>query len=478
MATPDDTHDGPPADATVELERLRGENDALRSRLDTRARWRRWLTIVLVVLTTISVVGTTIAVWAHATVFDTDTFMETVQPALDDPALYEAFSERATDEIITALAVEVRVAETLDGIDEYLSDALLDAVDISDRGQAILDRFDRPSLAVLAGPIADQVNTRIEAIVDSFFTSEEFRARFPDLVRQSHVAVVALVRNDLAELPNVYIEDGDVRLNLTPIIAEALRRVATEIRDFLPDVALPDVISNQVDEGREQIAAALRAELPEDFGQVTLFSEQRLSDVQDAAGRLDRLVWALVALTMILAISTIAFSATRRRTTIQLSLAVAGGLVIGLVALRRIEALILEQITSANGLDAARTVLGEVVGSLRTVTLSIVIGGIAVALIAYITGRPAWLTNLAGRWRHATEGSPQGSDVDRWVSGHHDLLVVAGVAVAVVTLFMWGVGLASIIVIAGGLALYLWAIASARRRVPAAPETQDHMQDQ
>jgi hypothetical protein len=290
--------------------------------------------------------------------------------------------------------------------------------------------------------------------------------------------VVALVRNDLAELPNVYIENGDVRLNLTPIIADALRRVATEIRDFLPDITLPDVISNQVDEGREQIAAALRAELPEDFGQVTLFSEQRLSEVQDAASRLDRLVWALVALTIVLAISTIAFSATRRRTTIQLSLAVAGGLVIGIGALRRIESLILEQITSANGLAAAQAVLGEVVGSLRTVTLFVVIGGIAVALIAYITGRPAWLTNLAGRWRNATDGSPQGSEFDRWVSAHHDLLIVAGVTVGVATLFVWGVGLASIIVVAGGLALYLWAIASARRRVPAAPETQDHMQDQ
>ncbi len=472
MVTPDGTDDQATADPESELDRLRDENNALRSRLDTRSRWRRWLTVVLVILTTVSVVGTTVAVWAHETVFDTDLFMETVQPALDDPALYEAFSERVTDEAITALDVEARVSVTLTAVDEYLSQALLDAIDISERGQAVLDRFERPSLAVLAGPIADQINARIAMIVDALFTSEEFKARFPDLVRQAHTAVVALVRNDLAELPNVYIAEGNVRLNLTPIIAEAIRRVATEIREFLPDIAVPDVISDRADEGRQQLAAAVRAELPEDFGQVTLFSEQKLADIQDVARRLDRLVWGLVALTVVLAVTTIAFSATRRRTTIQLALAVAGGMVIGVVAVRRLESLILEQITSANGLAAARNVLTEVVGSLRTVALLVVVGGVVVALIAYLLGRPTWLGNLAERWRQTTAASPDGSDLERWISAHHDLLVIVGILVAVVTLFLWGIDLASVMVISGGLSLYLWAIAGARGPTPDGSDTQ------
>ena len=135
MVTPDGTDDQATADPESELDRLRDENNALRSRLDTRSRWRRWLTVVLVILTTVSVVGTTVAVWAHETVFDTDLFMETVQPALDDPALYEAFSERVTDEAITALDVEARVSVTLTAVDEYLSQALLDAIDISERAK-------------------------------------------------------------------------------------------------------------------------------------------------------------------------------------------------------------------------------------------------------------------------------------------------------------------------------------------------------
>lgn len=457
-----DLPDAAPTDAEVTM--LRAENDALRSRLTARARWRRWLSIVLVFLTVLSVVATTVAVWAHETVFDTDRFMETVQPALDDPALYDAMSERVSDEIVLALDVETRVAAILTGVDEYLSQTLLDAIDVSERGQAILDRVERPSLALLAVPIADAVNTRIAETVDAFITSDGFKARLPELVRQAHIASVSLVRNDLAELPNVYVENGAVRLNLTPIITDALRRVAAEVGDFLPNLTLPDAISNRVDEGRQQLADAVEAELPEDFGQVSLFSEQNLTDVQDVARRLDRLVWALVLLTIILAVATVAFSPTRRRTTIQVTLGTIGGLAIGVVAVRRLESAILEQITNPNGLAAGRALLAEVIGSLRSVALAVVLIAALVALVAYLSGQPAWLTKVSAGWKRAVAPSPEGSDLDRWVSAHHDLLRLAGVAVAVVVLFGWGLTLISVIVIAGVLALYLWALASAQHR--------------
>ena len=134
------------------------------------------------------------------------------------------------------------------------------------------------------------------------------------------------------------------------------------------------------------------------------------------------------------------------------------------MAVRRLESFILEQITDANGLAAARNVLTEVVGSLRTVALLVVVGGVVVALIAYLLGRPTWLGNLAERWRQTTAASPDGSDLERSISAHHDLLVIVGILVAVVTLFLWGIDLASVMVISGGLSLYLWAIARARDR--------------
>jgi hypothetical protein len=464
MANPNGTVDqGSPA-SDADVEQLRRENEALRSRLATRMRWRRWLTVVLVFLTALSVVATTVAVWAHETVFDTDRFMETVQPALDDPALYAALSERVSDEIVVALGLEDRISATLTGVDEYLSQTLLEALDVSDRGRAVLDRVDRPSLGVLAAPIAGALETRIAEIVDSFVTSDEFRARFTSLVEQAHAAGVALLRNDFVELPNVYIENGEVRLNLVPAITDALRRVAAEITGFLPDVTLPDVISDGVDQGRQQLAEAVNAQLPEDFGQVTLLSEQKLVAAQDAAHRLDQFVWLLVLLSIILVVVTVAVSPTRRRTVIQLSLGVAAGLVIGVAAVRRLESAIVEQITNPNGRAAGETLLGDVVASLRSVAIIVVVFAVIVAVAAYLLGRPAWITSVSHRLSSGATSANGGSDLDQWIAPRHDALRIAGIAAAVIILFITGIGVLAVLVIAGLLALYLWGIAAATGR--------------
>jgi hypothetical protein len=55
---------------------------------------------------------------------------------------------------------------------------------------------------------------------------------------------VALIRDDVAELPNVYIEAGEVRLNLIPVIAEALRLVVQDAGDLLPDISLPGTVAD------------------------------------------------------------------------------------------------------------------------------------------------------------------------------------------------------------------------------------------
>ena len=96
-----------------EIERLKAENEALRSGLERRGRWRRVLTVLLVILTSLSVVASTFAVWAHQTLFDTDAFMSTVGPALEDPALYDALADRVSAEVVEGLGLEERVAARL-----------------------------------------------------------------------------------------------------------------------------------------------------------------------------------------------------------------------------------------------------------------------------------------------------------------------------------------------------------------------------
>ncbi len=440
----------------VDVERLVAENQALKESLDRRTFWRRVLTWLLVVLTSIGVVSSTVAIWAHETVFDTDQFMETLEPALSDPALYAVIGDRTATSVLEALDLQARVTDSLTRLDEFIAVALLEAIDLDDRGRELLSRFDRPTLDALAPPIVEALESRVRDRVETFFASEAFVSRFPALVRRSHEVTVALVRNELQELPNVYVADGEVRLNLIPFIAEALRTVIDDIRGFLPDVELPAAISDRLAEGREQLGEASQAELPEDFGQLTFMSEDALVEVQTAAERLDRFVWVVVLVTILMGVLTIAVSPSRRRTAVHLALGSVVGFVLAAMVVRRLEGAILEHVTSPDGSEAARVLMGRVFSSLRTTELVVALGALAIGVIAYLAGRPAWVTRTVANAR-----SPETAD---WIASHYDLLRLAGVAVALVALFVTGMQLWSVLVVALVLGGYLWLLWEAKKR--------------
>jgi hypothetical protein len=311
-------------------------------------------------------------------------------------------------------------------------------------------------LDALAPPIVESLETRVRDRVESFFASEAFVSRFPDLVRRTHEVTVALVRDELEELPNVYIAEGEVRLNLIPFITEALRTVVEDLRGFLPEIDLPAIVSDRLDEGREQLADAIQAELPADFGQVTVMSEDALGEAQAVAERLDRFVWLLVLGTILLAAVTIAVSPARRRTAVHLALGVVIGIVLAAVVVRRLESAILSQVTSPDGSEAARVLLGRVFSSLRTVQWLVAIGALIVGIVAYLAGRPAWVTRTV-----AAASSPR--TFDR-ITSQYDLLRLAGIGVAVAAFFIAGLELWAVIVIGLLLTGYLWLLSEARKR--------------
>ena len=402
----------------VEIERLRAENEQLRAGLARRVRWRHVLAIILVALTSVSVVATSMAIWAHRVIFDTDRFMDAVGASLDDPDFYALIGDRASDSVVEALAIEARITQALEEVDAYLSDALVDALEIDERGQAILERFGRPSLAALAPPITEALETRIDAGIHAFFSSEAFVSRFPELVRRSHQAAVALARDDLASLPNVYTDEGEVRLNLIPFIGEALQRVADDVRAILPEFDLPDALSDRLDEGRDQLAAALEASLPEDFGQVTVMSESALEEVQTVAVQLDRFVWASLAITLVFLVLTMVASPDRRKTAIHLGLAVFVAIVIAVVAIRQLQAAIVAEIIDPRSSALADGLVRNVLAGLQAIQLVIAVAAVLVAIVAYLAGRPKWfveLNRIIGEW---TEPTADGSRLDRWIRRH------------------------------------------------------------
>ena len=162
--------------------------------------------------------------WAHETLLDTDKFMAAVTPAVKSDAVKQVVADRLADQVLEALDLDTRVAEALDSAGDRMSQAIANALDLSPAQAARLQRLGG-GLELLAGPIAGGLETRIREAIDTFVTSREGDGLLVDLVAKLHERTVLLLRDELDQLPSIDVESGEVKLNLVPMAAEAIRRV-------------------------------------------------------------------------------------------------------------------------------------------------------------------------------------------------------------------------------------------------------------
>jgi uncharacterized protein with HEPN domain len=438
---------------------------------------RRWTAAGLVVLTTLLVVASSVAVWAHRTVFDTDRFMSTVEPALNDPALYDALADTVTTQTLEVLDLDTRVSTRLSQLDEIAAAAVVGWIEEGDRPllEGLLGRVDRPSLAALTPVVVERLEGRVERVVDRLVHSDAFRDRLPQLVARAHEAAIGIARADLDDYPNVYLTDDAVMLNTLPLVGEAAREVLGEFGDLFPGVTLPDVVSDHVDEARDQLADALGERIPEDAGQVRIMDAATFDLVQDTARQASWSVVLLIVVTVLAIAATLVTAPNRRRATIQLGLAVVAGLVIAAAAIARLRDLVVDVALQPDGRHVAGVLFDTVSNGLHEIFWLIGIVAGVTAVVAVLLGRPAWIRRAAGRWPWVATATGRDGTLFRWVSDHADLLRVAvGVAavlVLVITGFRW---VAVVLVVLGGAAA-LWGIEAARRtaRLPGKDRAPD-----
>ncbi len=448
-----------------ELDRLTAENNQLASVVRRRFAVRTFLTGGLVVVTSLLLVASTVAVWGNRTVFDTDRFMAVVDPALDDPAFYDSLSRNISDQVIEALDLETRVRARLTQLDQFLGEALVEALDVRDSVQTMLSAVDRPSLADLTPSIVDPLEDRVDERITGFFTSEDFQQRFPALVRRAHAASLALINDDLSDFPNVYIADGEVRINLIPIIAEALEPAIETLRGYLPDIELPAVVSERVTAGRQELAASLGVELPDDFGQLTVMSDEALSSVRDGAQSVNRATWLLVIVTAIFLILTLLVAPSRRRAVIWLSIGIAAALALSWWIVAQIRESVLDEIVQPDSRTAVEALLRETADSFRTYVLVVLGVAVIAGLVAFVIAHLDWLTR-SSRWMQQQASEP--TPLNEWVTAHYDGLRAAGFIGAAVVLVLVGIAVVPFVVIGGVLGVYLLALGAVRRDQPAA----------
>lgn len=277
------------------------------------------------ILTSAGVVASVASNWVHRTLFDTDAFMETVGPLGTTDAVTGALSDKFSSTLIEWIDAENRLRDLLP-----------------------------PVLAPVAGRIGDRVDEYVTEETDQFFQSEVYESAWLRLARSSHVAAVAIIQD---QLPFGSSEGGEVTVDLIPVMTPIVDRVFARLIELTD--AIPQVILDQVDfdETLADVVDTYETEgLPDWLGEIMVYSSDRLAVMQEATALLDRLVWVLPVVTLLLAIAALYYAPLRGRTAV-IMLGAAG--VAWLLALLLVNGLVRTVVANVESTTAA-TIADEV----------------------------------------------------------------------------------------------------------------------
>ncbi len=449
----------PPAEPTepdidelqAERDRLREQVERLEAKPERRQRTRRILAPLLVVLAVLVFAAAVPGSWTRRTLLDTDRYVAVVGPLAQDPAIQEYLTRTITSAVFDGLSVEDRLSVALTERD--------------------------PRLAFLAGPITDSVRGFVQEKVQVLVSSDAFATYWTEANRFVHSQLVAALEGEEGTLSTV---NGQVVLNLLPLVNEALRQVSSVASELIGrDISLPPVSAEEVpSEVIPKLEAALGVNLPDRFGTIVIYDGNELATAQRAVDLFGRGVVLFVLLFLAFGAAAIALSVRKRRTLVQLSASFAVVLVLerrfAIAASNRV----VDQARDENR-AAAKAVVDQVLGSLLTYTAVLLAIALVVLVVALVTGPYPWA--IRGRtWvrdlgRAASGGFREGARPREaaWVTAHRDAVMMAIAAVGVIILLLVDLTIGGLVLVAlllGACELFVYRVATAGPRSDLAGE--------
>lgn len=281
----------------------------------------RWLAAVLLAVLLAGLSAASVAgAWARTVLFDTDRYVATVAPLVDEPAIQQALSEQLADQVVGAVQAEIDQLPLL---------------------------LQQPLRA-----LSDQLEPLVEDVASTLVASEEFAEAWEGANRSAHAQLVASLTGDSTAV--------QVREDQVSIRAQAFADVA--------QAALAEA-------GFDRVAALI----PPVQGSFVVLQSDALPAVQAALDLLDRagswlwLVAAAVALAVVLVAPRRLAGAAAATGAVA---AGAGLLALGLMVLRQGYL----QSTSALSTQAKAAVFDQVSALLWTSTVTVLAASAALAL--------------------------------------------------------------------------------------------------
>jgi hypothetical protein len=422
-------------DERAELDRLRAEVHALRTRQAQpprrrRTGWRTPVATVLIVFGCLLAPVSVLAVWTANQVSDTSRYIANIEPLIHQPPIQNAL----TDKITTQITSHLNVTSYTDQAATLLSDKGLPRVG------ALLKTF-APSLA-------SAVAGFIHSTVHKFVTSPAFARTW---IRVNTVAHQTLVQALSGRGGAIGVSNGQVTIDLTPFIAIIKQDLSA--RGF-----------------------SLVNSLPPIHPTLELFSARELVKAQTGYRLINDLKIVLPVLALLLIGAGVYLARGHRRALIAAGLGFAASMLVLGLGLLIFRGIYLNTVPD-NVLpsDAAAAMFDTFVRFIRTALRGLLVVGLVVAAAAFLTGSSVTAVRTRGAFSSAlawvrNTGEHRGlhtGPVGAWTYAHRKGLRIAAVALAAVLLVFWGRPTALVVILIAVLLLVVLGLIELIGRPPA-----------
>jgi hypothetical protein len=358
-------------------------------------RWQRIVSVVLLVLGFILVPLSAVAIWTHNQLTNTDRYVETVSPLASNEDVQRTVATLVVNALFDQINAAKRIEDALPARAEFLGE-----------------------------PIATAMQSYATDTTEKLLASDQFQRLWDVINRRAHDQLVALLTDDADRAGRTFsIEDGQVSLDLDPVIDQVQRRLVDAGLTFLEDVSVPPVQRT-----------------------IAIINTEGLAEARGYVSILDTLAWVLPVLGVLALIGSALVVPTRRRATIRAALVLVAACSLTLALLAIARSLYLDAATTPNVDEAtASAVFDILIRNLRYGIITLAVVGIIVALVAYFVGpsapakkaRSLASSGISGAREKAGELGYEPNALERFVGAHKRGFELGIAALAVVVLVVW-----------------------------------------
>ena len=421
------------ADEREELLRLRRQVETLRTEPRPRRgrRWRSVVAVVLIVLGCVLAPVAGVAVWVHNQVSNTDRFVRTMSPLIDEPDVQNALTDKLTTTVFQYVDVQ--------GV---ANDAVA-ALGAQGLPPQLVTRLDELT-PTLTSAVTGFVHGRIADLV----ASPAFASAWDQAITVAHRQLNAVLSGDSE---GVVVRGDTVYLDLAPFIGLAKQR--------LSDAGLTAV--NRVPDVHPTVAIA---------------KADTLVRAQSAYTALDKVARVLPWIVLLLFAVGVYLARNRFRALVGTGLGLALSMVVLAAGILVARSLLIGQVPAAAA-PATASGFDIVVHYLRLGLRALLVLGLVLALAGFLAGRSDTAVGIrrsVARRLHDARGPAADGPVATWVRTHVRGLRIAAVALAVLTfVFLTQPTGIAILVIAAALLVVLALIEYLGRPASDAPVDAD-----